>query len=130
MKSVEWDYKDGFLRRLKISLNEHMGASPTFGENSKAPLPSRFDFPDNVQIKKVKIYSWGAHCGIEFFDKSKKSIVLLGQRTSDAKICTLSQNSFIIGGKARGKVGYRYLAYFEFVILKVPMNLLPFRNIK
>ena len=45
-------------------------------------------------------------------------------------IFSIPKNSFIIGGKARGKAGYRYLAYFEFVTLKVPINLLPFRNIK
>jgi hypothetical protein len=79
MKSIEWDYKDGFLRRVKINLNESMGAFvPVFGEKSKAPLPNRFDFPEDVNIKKVKIYSWGAHCGIEFFDKSKKTIVMIG----------------------------------------------------
>ena len=129
MKAIEWEYKDGFIRRVKIVLNESMGATiPIFGENTKHPLPNRFDFPDNVQIKKVKIYSWGAHCGIEFFDKSKKSIVLIGARTKDAKILTLCQRSFIVGGKARGKEGYRYLCYFEFVILKVPLNLLPFRH--
>ena len=83
MTSIEWDYKDGFLRRFKINLNENMGSTPVFGENSKAPLPNHFEFPDNVLIKKVKIYSWGAHCGMEFFDANKKSIVLLGQRTKE-----------------------------------------------
>lgn len=129
MKSIEWEYKDGYIRRLKIVLNESMGATiPVFGENSTKPLPNRFEFADNVQIKKVKIYSWGAHSGIEFFNQDKQSIVLIGQRTSDAKIITLCKRSFIIGAKARGRDDYRYLCYLEFVILKVPLNLLPFRH--
>jgi len=49
MKAIEWDYKDGFLRRLKIILNETMGATiPNFGENNQNPLPNRYVFPDNV----------------------------------------------------------------------------------
>tara|TARA_B110000285_G_C14988899_1_gene545268 strand:- start:52 stop:267 length:216 start_codon:yes stop_codon:yes gene_type:complete len=71
MKAIEWEFKDGFIRRFRVVLNETMGATvPTFGENNKKhpKLPNRFEFADNIQIKKVKIYSWGAHVGIEFFD--------------------------------------------------------------
>lgn len=72
MKAIEWEYKDGFIRRLKIILNESMGAQfPTFGDNKNTPLPERFEFPDYATIKKVKLYSWGAHCGIEFFNKDR-----------------------------------------------------------
>ena len=129
MKAIEWEFKDGFIRRLRIELNESMGSQfPIFGENKNTPLPNRFEFPDYQTIKKVKLYSWGAHCGIEFFNKDRQSIVLIGQRTKDVKILTLDKRSFIIGGKCRGKETYRYLCYFEFVLLKVPLNLLPFRH--
>jgi hypothetical protein len=49
MKAIEWDYSEGFIRRLRIILNEGIGNEvPCFGESKKSPLPNRFEFPDDV----------------------------------------------------------------------------------
>lgn len=89
LEKIEWEYEGGFIRRIRFILNNNTFARnfPCFGvQNKSQPCPDHFYFPEDVTIKKVKIYSYGAHAGMEFFDTKKKSILLIGKRTNEFKV--------------------------------------------
>jgi len=50
LKYIEWDFVDGYIRRLKLHLNTG-NSFPTFGQHKNTQLQNKFEFPENTRIK-------------------------------------------------------------------------------